>query len=202
MKCLSVSCHVPTLLHRRTNGRGCTLVVHYWADLQLVLGFCCYGKMNVSIQPDTLQMHIAPNTKCQRVLVFTLWLVYRFLQHNTTQHIHSNNQLSEHSCNTEMEGKTHTRIKSMSKGLTKQHTNNKITLCYMQEMIVQQSIMYTRSHRITVRHGRDRRKAIMTMVMVVIIDDNWKSKHSPELNPIRASVFGRCAFTVLRSTCS
>ena len=25
------------------NGRGCPLVVHYWADLQSVHGLCCYG---------------------------------------------------------------------------------------------------------------------------------------------------------------
>jgi len=36
--CLSVSCCIPTLLHRPRcnlgNGRGCPLVVHYWVDLQ------------------------------------------------------------------------------------------------------------------------------------------------------------------------
>jgi len=26
-------------------GRGCSLVVHYWADLQLVHGFGCYGNI-------------------------------------------------------------------------------------------------------------------------------------------------------------
>jgi len=44
------------------NGKGCHLVVHYWADLQSVHGFRCYD-------------NIAPNVKCQRVLVFTLCLV-------------------------------------------------------------------------------------------------------------------------------
>ena len=34
------------------NGRGCPLVVHYWADLQLVHGFRCYE-------------NVAPNAKCQ-----------------------------------------------------------------------------------------------------------------------------------------
>jgi len=29
------------------NGRGCPLVVHYWADLQSVHGFCCYGNTHV-----------------------------------------------------------------------------------------------------------------------------------------------------------
>jgi len=37
------------------NGRGCALVVHYWADLQSLHGFRCYD-------------NIAPNAKCQRVL--------------------------------------------------------------------------------------------------------------------------------------
>jgi len=27
------------------NGRGCPLVVHYWADLQSVHGLCCYGNI-------------------------------------------------------------------------------------------------------------------------------------------------------------
>jgi len=36
------------------NGRGCPLVVLYWANLQLVHGFCCYDnstecKMSVSV---------------------------------------------------------------------------------------------------------------------------------------------------------
>jgi len=34
------------------NGRGCPLVVHYWADLQSVHGFRCYD-------------NIAPNVKYQ-----------------------------------------------------------------------------------------------------------------------------------------
>jgi len=44
------------------NGRGCPLVVHYWADLQLVHRFCCYNE-------------IAPNVKCHRMLVLTVCLV-------------------------------------------------------------------------------------------------------------------------------
>ena len=44
------------------NGRWCPLVVHYWADLQSVRGFRCYD-------------NIAPNAKCQQVLVFALCLV-------------------------------------------------------------------------------------------------------------------------------
>ena len=43
------------------NGRECLLVVHYWADLQSVHGFRRHD-------------NIAPNAKCQRVLVLTLCL--------------------------------------------------------------------------------------------------------------------------------
>jgi len=39
------------------NNRVCPIVVHYWADLQSVHGFHCYD-------------NIAPNAKCQQVLVF------------------------------------------------------------------------------------------------------------------------------------
>jgi len=41
------------------NGKGCPLVVHYWADLQSVYEFRCYD-------------NIAPNAKYKRVLVLTL----------------------------------------------------------------------------------------------------------------------------------
>jgi len=43
-------------------GRGCPPVVQYWADLKLVHEFVCYD-------------NIAPNAKCQRVLVLALCLV-------------------------------------------------------------------------------------------------------------------------------
>jgi len=47
---LSVPRHFPTLLHGPPdvtwrNGRGCPLVVHYWADLQLLHGFHCYDNI-------------------------------------------------------------------------------------------------------------------------------------------------------------
>jgi len=44
------------------NGRGFPLVVHYWAGLQSVHGFCCYD-------------NTAPNAQCQRVLLLALRLV-------------------------------------------------------------------------------------------------------------------------------
>ena len=47
--CLSVRGRTPTLLHglgcNLGHGRGCPLVVHYWADLQLVHRLRCYGNI-------------------------------------------------------------------------------------------------------------------------------------------------------------
>jgi len=48
--CLSVAacphyCTDPDVSWR--NGRGCLLVVHYWADLQSVHGFRCYDNIQV-----------------------------------------------------------------------------------------------------------------------------------------------------------
>jgi len=34
------------------NGRGCPLVVHFWADLQLVHGFRCYDKLQHSAERE------------------------------------------------------------------------------------------------------------------------------------------------------
>ena len=62
--CLTV-CPRPTLMHgpgcNLGTGRGCPLVVDYWADLQSVHGFRCYD-------------NIAMNAKYQRVLVLALYL--------------------------------------------------------------------------------------------------------------------------------
>ena len=52
------------------NGREYPLVVHCWADLQLVQGFHCYDS-------------ITPNAKCHRVLVLTLCLVNLFCSNFT-----------------------------------------------------------------------------------------------------------------------
>ena len=46
--CLSVAacsnyCTDPDVTWR--SGRGCPLLVHYWADLQSVHGLCCYGNI-------------------------------------------------------------------------------------------------------------------------------------------------------------
>ena len=58
--CMSVPRRTPTLVHgpwcNLGNGRGCSLVVHHWADLQSVHGFRCNDST-------------APNAKCQRVLL-------------------------------------------------------------------------------------------------------------------------------------
>jgi len=47
--CLSVRGRTPTLLHEPGcnlgHGRGCSLVVHYWADLQSGHGLRCYGNI-------------------------------------------------------------------------------------------------------------------------------------------------------------
>ena len=65
--CASVCLSIVTFPHYCTdsdvgwvNGRGCRLVVHYWADLQSMHGFRCYDNTNA---------------KCQRVLVLALCLV-------------------------------------------------------------------------------------------------------------------------------
>jgi len=52
--------------------------MHSSADLQSVHGFSCYDNIHackLKLQPYTLQMRIAPNAKCQRVLVLAFWLV-------------------------------------------------------------------------------------------------------------------------------
>ena len=49
--------------------------MHYWADLQSFHGFCCYD-------------NIAPNAKCQRVLVLALCVIARCIRsHISTQYI-------------------------------------------------------------------------------------------------------------------
>jgi len=58
--CLSLSTFPPR--RKMGNGRGCPLVVHYWAHLQSVHEFRCYDNTE-------------PNAKCQRVLVLAVCLV-------------------------------------------------------------------------------------------------------------------------------
>ena len=48
------------------------VVVHCQADLQSVHGFRCYDNMHVRKLTACLQMRIAPNAKCQLVLVLAL----------------------------------------------------------------------------------------------------------------------------------
>jgi len=75
--CLSVPRRSPTLLRGPDavlgNGRGCPLVVHYWADLQSVHGFRCYD-------------NIVPNAKCQQVIVLILCqVIVLFFKQNRPQ---------------------------------------------------------------------------------------------------------------------
>jgi len=68
--CMSFPRRIPTLLHGPGCNLGnvrCPLVVQYWADLQAVHGFHCYD-------------NIAPNAKCQRVLVLGLCLVKSYIR--------------------------------------------------------------------------------------------------------------------------
>jgi len=72
--CLSVPGRILTLLHgpgcNLGIGRGCPLVVHYWADLRSVHGFHRYD-------------NIAPNAKCQRVLVLAHYLAVIVIIHHS-----------------------------------------------------------------------------------------------------------------------
>jgi len=74
--CLSITafphyCTDPDVTWR--NARERPLVVHYWADLQSLHGFHCCDNM-------------APNAKCQRVLMLALCLVdgYRWMKCNNS----------------------------------------------------------------------------------------------------------------------
>ena len=65
--CLSVRGRMPTLLHGHGcnlgSGRGCPLVVHYWADLQSVHGLRCYGNTRNAWQSSAVirQAHRTPH---------------------------------------------------------------------------------------------------------------------------------------------
>jgi len=67
--CLSVCLSVATCPHYCTDpdvtwgsGRGCPLVVHYWADLQSVHGLhCCGNTMEMQIPAVILQAHHTPH---------------------------------------------------------------------------------------------------------------------------------------------
>jgi len=61
---------------------GCPLVVHYWADLQLVHGFHCYD-----------------NAKCQQVLVLALWWLPYFPCTLRARTAHQKDNLREVQCN-------------------------------------------------------------------------------------------------------
>ena len=62
--CLSVSGRMPTLLHADLDvtwgsGRGCPLVVHYWADLQSVHGLRCYGNITRTLNVSEYMLVLA-----------------------------------------------------------------------------------------------------------------------------------------------
>jgi len=65
--CLSVRGRMPALLHRPVcnlgSGRGCPLVVHYWADLQSVHGLRCNGNTRNAWQNPAVirQAHRTPH---------------------------------------------------------------------------------------------------------------------------------------------
>ena len=68
--CLSVRGCMPTLLYGPDatwgSGRGCPLVVHYWADLQSVHGLRCYGNTRNAWQSPAIirQAHRTPHALC------------------------------------------------------------------------------------------------------------------------------------------
>jgi len=68
--CVSVPCRIPTDLQccpdpgiTLGNGRGCPLVVHYWAYLQLMHRFYYYGNIHILIQYNR------PMLQCKGVLI-------------------------------------------------------------------------------------------------------------------------------------
>ena len=61
------------------NGRGCPLVVHYWADMQLVHEFHCYDNTHVcklivlytaNVYSTEREMSASACTRCMPVIVF------------------------------------------------------------------------------------------------------------------------------------
>jgi len=82
--CVSVCLSAAACLHYCTNpdvtwgiGRGCPLVVHYWADLQLVHGLRCYGNItrtrNVSEYMLVLALCLVPLVDKRGVAGKTVW---------------------------------------------------------------------------------------------------------------------------------
>ena len=53
------------------NGRGCPLVVHYWADLQSVPRFRCYGHIRIHIH---VQYCKGLQCKCILIDVNSIWI--------------------------------------------------------------------------------------------------------------------------------
>ena len=51
------------------SGRGCPLVVHYWADLQSVHGLRCYGNITRTLVITSLRPPRYMTTKCEREML-------------------------------------------------------------------------------------------------------------------------------------
>ena len=66
-----IACSHYTLLHgpgcNFGEWWGCSLVVHYWAYLQSVLGFRCYDNIAPCVLAISAHDTVAANAKCQRV---------------------------------------------------------------------------------------------------------------------------------------
>jgi len=73
--CVCLQPHSHAILHGPDvtweNGRGCPLVMHYWADLQSVHGFCCYDNIVPCLLAVGAHDSIVANAKCQRVHAYT-----------------------------------------------------------------------------------------------------------------------------------
>jgi len=86
--CLCVCLSAAACLHYCTdpdvtwgNGRGCPLVVHYWADLQSVHGLCCYGNVTRTRNVSDYMLILTPClvTYCKSIAVTMHSLLFNWL---------------------------------------------------------------------------------------------------------------------------
>jgi len=74
------------------SGRGCPLVVHYWADLQSVRGLCCYGNITEMCVCITCPIRTNTPSHSKRVVqnstitrqATVMWQYFCFLQCSDT----------------------------------------------------------------------------------------------------------------------